>query len=65
MPIISAKVTERELEAIREFANACGETVSNPIRNLIAHNVRVEQRDRQNAEIKAEYICNMIENSSN
>lgn len=35
MPIISAKVTERELEAIREYANACGETVSNLIRKIM------------------------------
>lgn len=35
MPIISAKVTERELEAIREYANACGETISNLIRKVL------------------------------
>ena len=35
MPTISANVTKRELDAIREYANACGETVSNIIRKSI------------------------------
>ncbi len=35
MPTISSKVSERELEAITEYANACGDTVSNLIRKTI------------------------------
>lgn len=35
MPTISSKVSERELEAITEYANACGETVSNLIRKVV------------------------------
>jgi len=49
-----------ELETLRTWIK---EIV--PIRNFIAHNVRVGKRDKQNAEIKAEYICNIIENSKN
>lgn len=35
MPTISANVTKKELDAIREYANACGETVSNLIRKVM------------------------------
>ena len=35
MPTISAKVTKKELDAITEYANACGETVSNLIRKVL------------------------------
>lgn len=35
MPTISSKVSERELEAITEYANACGETISNLIRKVV------------------------------
>lgn len=35
MPTISANVTKKELDAIREYANACGETMSNLIRKVI------------------------------
>jgi len=35
MPIISAKVTTKELDAIREYANDCGETTSNLIRKVM------------------------------
>ena len=35
MPTISSKVSKRELNAIQEYANACGETVSNLIRKTI------------------------------
>lgn len=34
MPTISANVTKKELDAIREYANACSETVSNLIRKV-------------------------------
>ncbi|MFZ0184383.1 MAG: hypothetical protein WAL88_06060 [Nitrosotalea sp.] len=35
MPTISAKVSKKELDAIQEYANACGETVSNLIRKVV------------------------------
>ena len=35
MPTISANVTTKELDAIREYANACGETTSNLIRKTL------------------------------
>ena len=35
MPTISAKVSKKELDAITEYANACGETVSNLIRKVL------------------------------
>ena len=35
MPTISANVTKKELEAIREYVNACGETMSNLIRKVL------------------------------
>ena len=38
MPTISAKVNKKELDAINEFANACGESVSNLVRKaMIRH----------------------------
>lgn len=35
MPTISAKVNKKELDAITEYANACGETVSNLVRKCV------------------------------
>jgi len=35
MATISAKVSKKELNAIREYANACGETMSNLIRKAL------------------------------
>lgn len=35
MPTISAKISKKELDAITEYANACGETVSNLIRKVM------------------------------
>ena len=35
MPTISANVTKKELDAIREYANDCGETTSNLIRKVV------------------------------
>lgn len=35
MPTISANVSKKEFDAIREYANACGETMSNLIRKCI------------------------------
>ncbi len=35
MPTISSKISDRELEAITEYANVCGETVSNLIRKVV------------------------------
>jgi len=35
MTTISANITKKELDAIREYANACGETMSNLIRKVL------------------------------
>ena len=35
MATISANVTKKESDAIREYANACGETMSNLIRKVL------------------------------
>jgi len=35
MATISANVTKKELDAIREYANDCGETTSNLIRKVV------------------------------
>lgn len=35
MPTISAKISKKELDAITEYTNACGETVSNLIRKVM------------------------------
>ena len=35
MATISANVDKKELDAIREYANACGETMSNLIRKVL------------------------------
>lgn len=35
MPTISANVDKKELDAIKEYANACGETISNLIRKVL------------------------------
>ena len=35
MPTISAKISKKELDAITEYANACGETVSNLVRKCL------------------------------
>lgn len=35
MPTVSAKIGKKELDAINEYANACGETVSNLIRKAV------------------------------
>lgn len=35
MPTISANISKKELDAIREYANACGETMSNLIRKVL------------------------------
>ncbi len=35
MPTISANVDKKELDTIREYANACGETMSNLIRKVM------------------------------
>ena len=39
MPTVSAKVNKKELNAINEYANACGETVSNLIRKASIRHV--------------------------
>jgi hypothetical protein len=35
MPTISAKVSQKEFETITEFANQCGETISNLVRKVM------------------------------
>ena len=35
MPTVSAKISKKELEAIQEYANTCGETMSNLIRKVM------------------------------
>jgi hypothetical protein len=35
MPTISANVSKKERDAIQEYANACGETISNLIRKVL------------------------------
>jgi len=39
MPTVSANVSKKELDAIREYANACGETMSNLIRKVLLTDV--------------------------
>ena len=39
MPTISAKVNKKELDAICEFANSCGQTVSNLVRKAMIRHV--------------------------
>ncbi|AFU59405.1 MAG: DUF6290 family protein [Nitrososphaera sp.] len=35
MPTITAELSQKELEAIREYANLCGETISDLIRKAL------------------------------
>ncbi len=39
VPTISAKVSKKELDAINEYANSCGETVSNLVRKAMIKHV--------------------------
>ena len=39
MPTISAKLNKKELDAITEYANQCGETVSNLVRKAMVRHV--------------------------
>ena len=39
LPTVSAKVNKKELNAINEYANACGETISNLIRKVLLTDV--------------------------
>ncbi len=39
MATISAKISKKELDAINEYANACGETVSNLVRKAMIKHV--------------------------
>jgi len=39
MSTISAKVNKKELDAINEYANACGESVSNLVRKAMIRHV--------------------------
>lgn len=35
MPTVSSKISKKELDAINEYANSCGETVSNFMRKAV------------------------------
>lgn len=39
MPTISAKVNKKELDAINEYANVCGESVSNLVRKAMIRHI--------------------------
>ena len=39
MPTITAELSQKELEAIREYANLCGETISDLIRKALIREV--------------------------
>ena len=39
MPTISSKISKKELDAITEYANACGETVSNLVRKAMIRHI--------------------------
>ena len=58
MPTVGAKVSQKELEAIQEYANLCGETVSNLIRKVV-----IEHATFLGCSIRAdshpEYECQM------
>lgn len=56
MPTISANVTKKELDAIREYANACGETISNLIRKVLIK----EATFMNGCDGSAEYKCEVI-----
>jgi hypothetical protein len=46
----------KDMNILRTWINE-----SVPIRNLIAHNIPVQRQERTNIEIKAKYICTMID----
>jgi hypothetical protein len=39
LPTISAELTQKELEAIREYANLCGETISDLVRKALIREI--------------------------
>ena len=39
MPVITAELTQRELEALMEYANQCGETISNIVRKSMIREI--------------------------
>lgn len=39
MPTVSAKISKKELDAMQEYANACGETISNLIRKAMIRHI--------------------------
>ena len=53
MPTISSKVNKKEIDAITEYADACGETVSNLIRKLLIRQATF----MDGTENVAEYRC--------
>jgi hypothetical protein len=39
LPTISSEITQKELEAIREYANLCGETISDLVRKALIREI--------------------------
>jgi len=50
MPTISAKIRKKELDAITEYANACGETMSNLIRKVLIREATFMNGGKDHAE---------------
>jgi len=45
-----------DLNNFKTWINECA-----PIRNILAHNIKLRDTERQNVKIRSEYICTMIE----
>ena len=56
MPTISANISKKELDAIREYANACGETISNCIRKSMIRQATFMDGGSE----LPEYRCNIV-----
>lgn len=39
MPVITAELSQKELDAIREYANMCGETISDLVRKALIREI--------------------------
>jgi hypothetical protein len=46
----------KDLETLRTWMKE-----SVPIRNYVAHNVKIRMQERQNIRIKTDYVCRLIE----
>ena len=56
MPTISANVPKKELDVIREYANVCGETMSNCIRKSMIRQATFMDGGSE----LSEYICMIL-----